>query len=197
MVAWNTLAGLKGKYLMEKTPELALFDRAGVSHVNLCRNPGFERKGKGKAPSGVDWKKIDALNWSSWIGVYTPGSVSVSPAAARTGKRGIVFDGCQAATVNYAIPVKPGERYRITAFFKGKGGSISANFKRKDKKWLHKSSFVKSAASSGKGGFEKVTLTFVAPPKAAQCSLLFGVRNQKKGEKLYLDDVEIIRFGNK
>ena len=195
--AFRKLPASRITSLLTKTPELALFDRAGARHVNLCRNPGFEKKGKGKAPSGADWKKIDALNWSSWIGVYTPGSVAVSSSAARTGKRGVIFDGCQAATVNYVIPVIPGERYRITAYFKGKGGTVSANFKGKDRKWLHKSSFVKSVPSSGKGAFEKVTLTFVVPPKAAQSSLLFGVRDQKKGEKLFLDDVEIIRFGDK
>ena len=119
----------------------------------------------------------------------------ISSAAARSGKRCVLFEGCQAATANYVIPVVPGERYKVTAWVKGKGGHISANFKSKDKKWLHKSSFIKSELSAGKGGFEKITLSFTVPLKAAQCSLLFGVRDQKKGEKLCLDDVEIIRLG--
>ena len=108
----------------------------------------------------------------------------------------MLFDGCLAATANYVIPVHPGERYKVTAWFKGKGGRISANFKDSAKKWLHKSSFVKSRLSEGKNEFEKITLTFSVPLKAASCSLLFGVRDQKKGEKMFLDDVEIIRFGN-
>ena len=183
--------------LLKKTPELALFDLPGVKHVNLCRNPGFEMKGKGKAPSGADWEKIDALHWSSWKGVYTPGRISVSSSAARSGKKGVLFEGCQAATVNYVIPVRPGERYRVTAWFKGKKGQISANFKGKDKKWLHKSSFIRSPETAGGGKFEKISFSFTVPPKAANCSLLFGCRDQKKGETLSLDDVEIIQFGKK
>ena len=183
--------------LLGKTPELALFDRSGVKHVNLCRNPGFEVKGKGRNPSGADWEKIDAQYWSSWKGVYTPGRISISSSAARSGKKGVLFDGCQAATVNYVIPVRPGERYRVTAWFKGKNGGISANFKGKDKKWLHKSSFIRSAGTTGSGKFEKISFTFTVPPKAANCSLLFGCRDLKKGEKLFLDDVEIIQFGKK
>ena len=196
--AFRKLPAGKIASLLSTTPEFAFFDRSGAKYVNLCRNPGFEKKAKSKrkAPDGADWKKIDAADWSSWIGVYTPGSVSVSASAARTGKKGVLFDGCQAATVNYVIPVVPGERYRVSGWFKGKG-QISANFKGKDRKWLHKSSFVKSAPSAGKGAFEKVSFTFVVPPKAAQCSLLFGVRDQKKGEKTFLDDVEIVRFGSK
>ena len=141
---------------------------------------------------------MDAANWSSWIGVYTPGKVSVSPKAARSGKKGVLFEGCQAATANYVIPVSPGARYKVTAYFKGKDGHISANFKGQDKKWLHKSSFVKSKLSSGKkNGFEKISLSFTVPQKAAQCSLLFGVRDQTKDQKLCLDDVEIIQLGKR
>ena len=183
--------------LLKKTPELALFELPGVKYPNICRNASFEQKGKGKGPSGADWVKIDAANWSSWLGVYTAGKVSVSPVAARSGKRGVLFEGCEAASANYVIPVTPGQRYKVTAFFKGKGGNISANFKDKDRKWLHKSSFVKSGHSVGKAGFEKIELSFVVPPKAAQVSLLFGVRDQKKNEKLFLDDVEVIQLGSK
>ena len=185
--------------LMKKTPELAFFDRAGAVHKNLCRNPGFEKKGKGQKqkPAGADWQKIDAANWSSWIGVYTPGKVSIASEAARSGKKGVLFEGCKNATANYTMPVVPGERYRVTAWFKGKGGSIGANFKDKNKKWLHKSSFVKSSHSAGTGQFEKVSFTFSVPLKAVNCSLLFGVRDQKAGEKLALDDVEIVRMGGR
>ena len=192
--AFCKLPAAKITALMKKTPELSFFDRAGAKHENLCTNPGFEKPGKSRKVAGADWQKIDAANWSSWIGVYTPGAVALSPAAARSGKRGVLFDGCLAATANYVIPVHPGERYKVTAWFKGKGGRISANFKDSAKKWLHKSSFVKSRLSEGKNEFEK--MTFSVPLKAASCSLLFGVRDQKKGEKMFLDDVEIIRFGN-
>ena len=194
--AFCKLPAAKITALMKKTPELSFFDRAGAKHENLCTNPGFEKPGKSRKVAGADWQKIDAANWSSWIGVYNPVAVTLSPAAARSGKRGVLFDGCLAATANYVIPVRPGERYKVTAWFKGKGGRISANFKDSAKKWLHKSSFVKSRLSEGKNEFEKITLTFSVPLKAASCSLLFGVRDQKKGEKMCLDDVEIIRFGN-
>ena len=193
--AFRKLPAARFAELVKKTPELALFDHAGAKYKNLCANPGFEAKGKKKNPAGADWQKIDAANWSSWIGVYTPGTVTLSGEAARSGKRGVLFTGCQAASANCVVPVKPGERYKVTAWFKGRGGHISANFKSADKKWLHKSSFVKSSLSSGNGTFEKVTLTFTVPQKAVNCSLLFGVRDQKKDEKLCLDDVEVTRFG--
>lgn len=182
---------------MKETPELAFFERNGVQYKNLCLNPGFEKKGKSKNPAGPDWQKIDAANWSSWIGTYTPGRILLSASAARSGKRGLLFDGCQNASANYQIQVSPGERYKVTAFFKGKGGFISANFKGKDRKWLHKSSFVKSVSSTNKGEFEQVSLTFTVPLKAAHCSLLFGVKGQNRSEKLFLDDVEIIRFAER
>ena len=195
-LAFRKLPAGKFSALMKKTPELDFFDHSGAKYKNFCSNPGFEKQGRSRKVAGADWQKINAAGWSSWIGVYTPGSVTISPAAARSGKRGVLFDGCQAATVNYVIPVSPGERYRVTAWFKGKGGHISANFKDKAKKWLHKSSFIKSRIANGNGEFEKITMTFSVPLKAASCSLLFGVRDQKKGEKMYLDDVEIIRLGN-
>ena len=180
---------------LKKTPELDQFEHSAKKSVNICRNPGFEIKSKAKAqkPAGADWKKIDAFSWSSWQGVYTPGTVSISAEAARTGKRGILFEGCKAASVNYIIPVKPGERYKVTAWFKGKNGRISANFKDNAKKWLHKGTFCRSEVSAGKGDFEKIILTFTAPLKSTNCSLIFSVYDQEKGEKTFLDDVEIIK----
>lgn len=180
---------------LKKVPEMDYFEHSAKKAVNICRNPGFEIKSKAKVQktAGADWKKIDAFSWSSWQGVYTPGKIAITSEAARNGKRGILFDGCQAASVNYIIPVKPGERYKISAWFKGKNGRISANFKDSGKKWLHKSSFCHSEKSVGEGKFEKITLSFTAPLKSVNCSLIFSVRDQKKGEKTFLDDVEIIK----
>ena len=180
--------------LLEMTPELARFANAGPGSGNLCTNPGFEKKGKAKKNSAPDWKQLGAANWNSWIGIYTPGKIELSAKGARSGNAGALFTGCQAATVNYVFPVKPGERYRVAAWFRGTGGGISVQFKDAQNKWLHKSSFVKVSVPASPGAFREGALTFVVPPKAARCVGLFGARDQKPGETLAVDDVSVTRF---
>ena len=180
--------------LLGKMPELARFANAGPGSGNLCSNPGFEKKGKAKKNSAPDWKQLGAANWNSWIGVYTPGKIELNAKAARTGNAGVLFTGCQAATVNYVFPVKPGERYRVAAWFRGTGGGISVQFKDAQNKWLHKSSFVRGSVSASPGAFRERALTFTVPPKAARCVALFGARDQKKEETLAVDDVSVTRF---
>ena len=92
------------------------------------------------------------------------------------------------------FPVKPGERYRVSAWFRGTGGGISVQFKDAQNKWLHKSSFVRGSVPSSPGAFREKALTFTVPPKAARCVALFGARDQKPGETLAVDDVSVTRF---
>ena len=178
--------------LLGKTPELRSFANVGEGGKNLCVNPGFEKQGKTKS-AGADWKQLGAANWNSWMGTYTRGKITLGPAGARSGKKGVLFQGCEAASVNYVIPVKPGERYRVRAWFKGRGGNLSAQFKDGNRKWLHKSCFVKGSVP-GSASFREYVMTFTVPVKAAQCVLLFGAGNQKPDEQLAVDDVEITRF---
>jgi hypothetical protein len=167
---------------------------------NILKNPGFEsiRKKYRKADVPAEQLPFKAAVWNKWIGAFKPGDVDVSETVSFEGRKSLVFSGTPKAASGQAVKLNPCGNYRLTAMVcgtAGKAASININFRGKNGKWLHKSTFFdQSVLLAGCGEWKKVSLVFTVPEGVTSGVVHCAVSGLEPDELIYYDAVSLVEI---
>lgn len=190
----------------DRLPEIARFidtqliDLAGVVE-NVISNPGLEtaRPHQSAAAPELNWTTLDAPGWDKWLRPGTRGRVGVVPDAARSGKRSLMLVGCEAACGIRTIPVKLGQRYRVSCWARTNApvtgaerptwaGRLTLKWQTPDGKWQDPPPPLVVGLPAGAAEWTPLSATVTIAPGVGRLVALLGAHNQKPDEKVWFDD---------
>jgi len=153
----------------------------------LVTNSGFEEDAAGSQPAGYALWKVD-----------DKGVGGVDDSVGYTGRKSLRVAGATAASYQYTIPVRPGERYVVGSVCRQRGQGapeLGVYWKSADGKWNWPAGLVKERFRPFAGKWKRA-VAFVQVPAEGVASLtvLPGVSGQPSPEDVvWFDDVSIRR----
>lgn len=161
---------------------------------NLVKNNSFEQ--------GSEKNRIP--DWTVWEWPQTEVEFGLDEKEAHTGKKSFYFGENNTAAVLYTkIKVSPGERYKVSFWVKQTIPYRKAYFAvdwQDNGGWLYRKEVTKAwkieipYPENNAENWNKVSFTFTVPEEAEICVLLFNAPIQGKKEKIWFDDVEVIKI---
>lgn len=158
------------------------------SSENLVTNSGFEHDAAGSQPAGYALWKVD-----------DKGVCGVDDTVAYTGRKSLRVAGATAASYQYTIPVRPGERYVVGSVCRQKGQGapeLGVYWKSADGKWNWPAGLVKERFRPFAGKWKRAVASVQVPAAGvASLTVLPGVSGQLSTEDVvWFDDVSIRRL---
>ncbi|MBM3859728.1 MAG: DUF4838 domain-containing protein [Verrucomicrobia bacterium] len=141
----------------------------------------------------------NGAHWTRWVRPKTAGKIEFAPAAARSGKDGVVIRSAASACVMQTLPAKPGEKYLATVYTRGRAeakGNASLTIKfRADGKWLPDSAGG-SAKMPANAATEWTRLAVVvqAPPDAQSLVWMVSAHDQGEDDEIHFDTASLKRL---
>jgi len=169
-----------------------MLDLIGGTGEDLLSNPSFE-DGKGAAAS----------DWSYWV-KWGIGSMKRSKEVAHTGTFSILCDGMKRGGPHRTIPFQPG-RYAAVCFVyvpegQERSGTVALGITPRDAKHANIGRHVVTITPSP-GRWQTIAVSAKIPPvvnrkEVAELLAIVIVDGFKPGEKVYIDDVTLLRIGD-
>ena len=173
--------------------------------ANVVQNPSFEEPRKGK-PAGeeetmlrrYDWTEFQPARWSKWHFQQSVTRFYWDSREFHSGQRSAAIGRNQiSGCFQQYVPMKPGERYRLSLWVKQKpaeGAGVRVRWVNK-KGWRDQGKdrvpTVHCAVPPGCRDWRQVACSFTVPEDVSHAVVLLSAPRQDEGEMTWFDDVTI------
>ena len=193
---WRRQRETEPRPLLQALMSAAAFEAGGGTLPNLIRDPSFEERGKTQAdapaeqlPEGHQVQGGLRL----WHSAGTPVCCSLTTDEAHSGEHSVVFWSTQRASVMETLPVTGGDVLRMSLWVKHNDAEATYEvtaIPRSDRMLARTSVPVPWRPDE----WQKVALTFTAPPQSRTLGLYLFVHGQTPDAKVWVDDFFVGKY---
>jgi len=180
------------------------------SDVDTIMHDDFEDVGRTQQPIAdalleqYRWRRRESLpkDYGVWSYLGRPARFVCTDKLSRTGARCVGIESNEVkASINRPLPVKPGERYRVSVFatrvWQDERGDTSASLTvawQSERGWSSAPRLTKAASHDRSGVWEELVVRVTVPGDAARMVVMMGTSGSRLGGGgTYFDDLRIER----
>ena len=197
---WQAMAKSETEPALTAAFQTAAKRAAGAEMKNLVPDPGFEEIGKRMTPDEfalerdilLDPDQVKRIGIHHWFAERSPYRCILAEKDAYSGRYALMMEHCHRARFSRHAKAKPGERFRVSLWFRRNEGQGRYKFEVDTRASDRSYPVLAAVPLTGKPGEWREYVAEVAiPPKASGVFLKLYVNGQAADARCWIDDVFI------